>query len=314
MLMNLLLVACGPKKYDPIGSIVKNPNGICTDSVVDGAKSQEGDSPLNNDIVDEETLEQKMQKEIADIKSKIPIEVTKILKFHDGTIIWNENYRSFIGPLRWRNIIDDSIGRLYFMGAPNGLFLRLRYNNGVENVPYKDLALRKEFYLALEYNDDIMKPFIYIYEILAFRVRASYSSPLPFVDLDSEINKLKNRVTEKARNYARAYYINVYKALQYKKEKLDTLFLKDIRFLKTKLQELELAKTELRTEIIQKFVDDYNRNEVINSETNNTLKSVDATVDELASYFETRFKDFYAKCDAVITLADEIKVVLDRIQ
>lgn len=43
------------------------------------------------------------------------------------------------------------------------------------------------------------------------------------------MNEFKNNIIEQSRNYAKAYYIDVYEALKSKQNKLDMLSLQDLK-------------------------------------------------------------------------------------
>ncbi|WP_024654724.1 virulence associated lipoprotein [Borrelia hispanica] len=280
ILISLLLISCGPKKEE-----------LLTDGSQDGVTLQ--------DV--EETLEQKIQKEkeIEEIKSKIPkgVGVAQILKLHnDHTCDLVDWERRKIVPGLLGIIIKVSLNfyfNTYDLGEFYNLFYKLEYE--------KDLESRRKFYLAFEYNDDLLKPFAYVYGRLSYDItnRSSYDE-----QTKAEILKLKNNIVGRLRNYAKAYYIDVHKALEVKKDKLDVLSLKDILFLKRKLNEIELAQEKLRTDIIQQFVDDFKQYEPY---------GIDSKHD-VWLYLKDKFNDdFNAKCDAVIALSADIKKIFEKI-
>ncbi|WP_024654729.1 virulence associated lipoprotein [Borrelia hispanica] len=286
------------------------------DSLAASADPADGETFLSylNDH-DNETPEQRMKKEkaIEKIKGKIPVEVKEILKKHSlaGTEINNKliipefNGHFLIKPI---NVLVGEEKQIksfkYNLGVLSTLFLDLFTDDGVKGEYLKEdnFELQKEFYLALEYNDDLLKPFAYVYGRLSYDVanRSSYDQ-----HTKNEIVSQKNDIVDKLRNYAKAYYIDVYQSLLAKKDKLDKLLLKDVRFLKRELNELELAKQELRTDIIQRFVKGVKKYEPY---------SLDSKHDVWPHLRDTFNEDFDIKFYYVIDLAERIKNILDKIQ
>ncbi|WP_024654726.1 virulence associated lipoprotein [Borrelia hispanica] len=311
VLISLLLISCGPTKYAPVASFIKGkkgggtsqqlPFGVVLEALTGPLKPI---VPLVDSLVDKETLEQRMyeKREIEEIKSKIPIGLERILKTHDhvGTEINDKliilqfhgdflvkTFSYFVGEEKWL------VRAEYPVGALSTLFWGLTYDDSLEYLEGDNFELLKEFYLALEYNDDLFSPFVYVYGKLSYFQRNT-----------DEVLKLKNNIVKRLRNYAKAYYIDVYQSLLVKKDKLDKLLLKDVLFLKSKLNEIELAKQELRTNIIQQFVDDCRQC---------VLYSLDSKHDVWPYLRDTFNEDFDTKCDAVIDLAADIKNILDNI-
>ncbi|WP_024654727.1 virulence associated lipoprotein [Borrelia hispanica] len=347
VLISVLLVSCGPKKkYAPVASVMTQgtldvpfkkpsfgvaPKGL-TDSGVSVAPGPTAPAVLvapgptapaaSDDVAatadvdpDNETPEESMQKEkeIGEIKGKIPVEVKEILKKHSlaGTdvskkLIIPEFGGHFVKKFRYSFFVDDKEEHVYFernLGVLSTLFWDLLIDDGVKGEYLKEdnFELQKEFYLALEYNDDLLKPFAYVYGRLSYDVanRSSYDQ-----HTKNEIVSQKNDIVDKLRNYAKAYYIDVYQSLLAKKDKLDKLLLKDVRFLKSKLNEIELAKQKLRTDIIQQFV---------NGVKNYEPYSLDSKHDVWPHLRDTFNDDFKTKLYYVIDLAADIKNILDRI-
>ncbi|WP_041177808.1 virulence associated lipoprotein [Borrelia duttonii] len=278
ILVSLLLVSCGPKKEE-----------LLTDGSQDGATLQ----------YVEETLEQRMQKEkeIEEIESKFLGGVAQVLKLHNDNkydiVDWE---RRKIVPGLLGVIIKLPLGNYfdtYDLGEFYNLFYKLKYS--------KDLKSRRKFYLAFEYNDDLLKPFAYVYGILSYDVANKLSDAYQNKD---KILELKNSIVSRLINYAKAYYIDVYKALEAKKDRLDLLLLEDVRLLKSKLSEIELAKQKLRTDVIQNFVNGCKQYEPYGLSPKHNVWL----------YLKDKFKeDFETKCDAVIALAADIKEIFEKI-
>ncbi|AHH07452.1 Putative membrane spanning protein (plasmid) [Borrelia crocidurae DOU] len=312
ILISILLVSCGPTKYFPIASVIKRrkedgasqklPFGVVLKALTDPLKPI---VPLVDSLVDDETLVQRMYKEreIEEIKGDIPFGLEKILKMHDhvGTEINDKliilqfhgyflvkTFSYLVGKEKWL------VRAEYPVGALSTLFWDLTYDDSLEYLEGDNFELLKEFYLALEYNDYLFSPFVYVYGKLSYFKRNT-----------DEVLKLKNNIVKRLRNYAKAYYIDVYQSLLTKKDKLDKLSLKNVRFLKSKLNELELAKQELRTNIIQQFVDGCRQY---------VLSSIDSKHDVWPHLRDTFNEDFDTKCDDVIRHALDIKNFLDNIQ
>ncbi|AHH07489.1 Putative membrane spanning protein (plasmid) [Borrelia crocidurae DOU] len=287
ILINLLLMSCGsPRKYVSGGIVISNKT---TPEQKKMQKEQKG---------------QKGQKEIADIKREIPNKVMDILKIHYGKS-WNE----------FAQIIE--IGALGSrLATPNEIFNMFIMEDASKNILYtENVTLRNEFYLALEYDLNLMAPFIDIYYNIdnGFTFDASERA----LRCKSFMNKFKNNMIEQSRNYAKAYYIDVYEALKAKQNKLDILSLQDLKLLKTKLAKLESSKRELITGVIRKFVNDYNNDIateffIIQLEGELRIRAFDLY--KVPPYFEEKFKNFEAKCSVVIALANEIKGILDKIK
>ncbi|WP_025401383.1 virulence associated lipoprotein [Borrelia crocidurae] len=287
ILISLLLVSCGPKKEE-----------LLTDGSQDGVTLQ--------DV--EETLEQRMQKEkeIEEIESKFLGGVAQVLKLHN-------DHKYDIVDWERRKIVPGLLGVIiklplvsyfdtYDLGEFYNLFYKLKYSKDLEKLEYsKDLESRRKFYLAFEYNDDLLKPFAYVYGILSYDVANKLSDAYQNKD---KILELKNSIVSRLINYAKAYYIDVYKALEAKKDRLDSLLLEDVRLLKSKLSEIELAKQKLRTDVIQNFVDGCKQYEPYGLSPKHNVWL----------YLKDKFKeDFATKCDAVIALAADIKEIFEKI-
>ncbi|WP_376984215.1 virulence associated lipoprotein (plasmid) [Borrelia recurrentis] len=192
----------------------------------------------------------------------------------------------------------------YKLGVISTLFCDLKANYGVESeyLARDNFELQKEFYLALEYNDDLLKPFAYVYGKLSYDIfnRSYYDKQT----IDEIIEK-KIYIVENLRDYARAYYIDVYQFLLGREGELNfALSLKGVRFLKSKLDEIELAKQELRTNVIQRFVNDVKKYKPY---------SLDAKHDLWPYLRDTFNEDFKTKFDDLIKIYKKIKKVLDEV-
>ncbi|WP_024654728.1 virulence associated lipoprotein [Borrelia hispanica] len=265
---------------------------------------------------DNETPEESMQKEkeIGEIKGKISVEVKEILKKHflartdvgENVIIPEFDGHFVIKPItvfvgKEIQVVD----RKYNLGVLSTLFWDFSINWGVESkyLAIGNFELQKEFYLALEYNDDLLKPFAYVYGKLSHDIANGSSYDEHTKD---EIIEKKIYIVENLRDYAKAYYIDLYQSLLDTEDKLnDKLSLEGVRFLKSNLDEIELAKQELRTDIIQRFVNDVKKYEPY---------SIDSKHDVWPHLRDTFNDDFQTKCDAVINPALEMKDLLDSIQ
>ncbi|ACH93810.1 virulence associated lipoprotein [Borrelia duttonii] len=334
ILILLLLVSCGPKKYlvaklFGLAKPVAPPDFVAPLNPVTFPKPVASPEPIappetfeleanddayyvdtdDEDTDDEDTPEQKIQKreEIKDIKNKIPSKVLKILNTH-GRGTWDKEDQKLSFRVPSVEMVDRVNGVngkqeiKYLLSTPHGLFYRLRYNDGSGSVPYTDKARRKEFYLALEYNDYYLIAFIYIYDRLS-------SNPA----FSKETFLLRNNMVKRLRRYAVAYYIDVYQTLKAKEKKLDTLSLKNLRLLKTKLTELESSQKELIDKVILKLAADSNNFDTI------VFKSIETTVrnlsfDNLWLYFKEKYESFASKYSVVMAHAKKIKVILNKIQ
>ncbi|WP_024654730.1 virulence associated lipoprotein [Borrelia hispanica] len=333
VLISVLLVSCGPKKkYAPVASVMtqrkvdvpfKKPSfGVAPKGLTDSGVSV--DSPgapgavaaflaYFNDHYNE-TPEQRMQKEkeIEEIKGKIPVGLKEILKKH--SLAGTDVSKKLIIPEFDGHFLSKKFGHFfgqkeldqgwYNLGVLSTLFFNLlTYNGALEYLKEDNFKLQKEFYLALEYNDDLFKPFAYVYGRLSYEVDLG-----SFYDAKTmgEIFLRKNDIVDRLRDYAKAYYIDVYQSLLAKKDKLnDQLSLKGVRFLKSKLDEIESAKQELRTNVIQRFINGVKKYEPY---------SLDSKHDVWPHLRDTFNEDFKTKCDAVIRISEKIKEVLSNIQ
>ncbi|AHH07453.1 Putative membrane spanning protein (plasmid) [Borrelia crocidurae DOU] len=268
-----------------------------------------------------ETPEQRIKKEkaIEKIKGKIPVKVKEILKTH--VLAGTDVSKKLIVPEFNGHFLIKHWGYFFSqtdlgqgsrnLGVLSTLFwgLTCQYGSlGYDALEYLEeeagdnLELQKEFYLALEYNDELLKPFAYVYGKLSYEVdfKSSYDEQTLLAIL-----KLKHNIVERLRAYAKAYYIDVYQSLLAKENKLDKLSLKDVRFLKRELNELELAKQELRTNVIQRFVNGVKKYKPY---------SLDSKHDVWPHLRDTFNEDFDIKFYDVIDLAERIKNILDKIQ
>ncbi|WP_143705845.1 virulence associated lipoprotein [Borrelia duttonii] len=250
----------------------------------------------------DETPEQRMQKEkqkkIGEIKSGI-LSVAKHLSTYDGFLNHYEAWsRSNIIPaFSGFRAIDLLYNRLYNLNMPRSLFFKLTYEDSTGSTEYlasyKGTLLVRKFCLALEYDDNLLRPFVYVYGKLSYAQRNT-----------DEILTVKNNIVKRLIKYAEAYYINVYRTLRSKANRLNVLSLEEIRLLKSKLSEIEIAKEEVKAKIIQNFVEGCKQYEPY---------SIDSKHDVWPYLRDTFNEDFDTKCDVVVALADEIKKILDNI-
>ncbi|WP_038366927.1 virulence associated lipoprotein [Borrelia duttonii] len=250
----------------------------------------------------DETPEQRMQKEkqkkIGEIKSGI-LSVAKHLSTYDGFLNHYEAWsRSNIIPaFSGFRAIDLLYNRLYNLNMPRSLFFKLTYEDSTGSTEYlasyKGTLLVRKFCLALEYDDNLLRPFVYVYGKLSYAQRNT-----------DEILTVKNNIVKRLIKYAEAYYINVYRTLRSKANRLNVLSLGEIRLLKSKLSEIEIAKEEVKAKIIQNFVEGCKQYEPY---------SIDSKHDVWPYLRDTFNEDFDTKCDVVVALADEIKKILDNI-
>ncbi|ACH93813.1 virulence associated lipoprotein [Borrelia duttonii] len=293
ILILLLLVSCGPKKYTPVSSAVRR-NGV--DGPLTKPLSPGGPQGVTNPgngggaVNDEQILK---QKEIKDIK--IPDKVLKILETHD-----DENWD------------EDAAG--YNLTGANQLFTRVKYDVFIEDrflfFLYNDAtdetraqeskAVRREFYLACEYNANFIKAF------------AGVVNKLVATDELAAKNEAElEQFLEDVRSYARFYY-DVYSVLKEKQNQLDALTLGQLQWLKTAFLELEKEQQELY-DVIQLIINDYNKDTSINSsEPTHNLKSDDTLPDEIIEYWQkdTHRGEFDSKRGVILKIASEIVGVL----
>ncbi|ACH93806.1 virulence associated lipoprotein [Borrelia duttonii] len=342
VLISVLLVSCGPKKkYAPVASVMRQrnldmsfkkpsfgvtPRGLTGpadgEDLVDGEEFDD-DEEFNSYFKDpdNENSEESMQKEkeIKEIKGKISVEVKEILKTH--VLAGTDVSKKLIVPEFNGHFLIKHLGYFFSqkdlgqgsrnLGVLSTLFWGLACQYGsldydaleyLEEEAGDNLELQKEFYLALEYNDDLLKPFAYVYGKLSYDVSngSSYDEQTLLAIL-----KLKHNIVDRLRDYAKAYYVDVYQSLLDKEDKLnDKLSLKGVRFLKSKLDEIELAKQEVRTNVIQQFVNGVKKYEPY---------SLDSKHDVWPHLRDTFNDDFQTKYDAVIMISEQIKDILDNV-
>ncbi|WP_024654722.1 virulence associated lipoprotein [Borrelia hispanica] len=295
ILIVLLLVSCGPKKYAPVSSAVrrnrvdlKKPRVGATVQPVTGTVT--GGPKGGGGAVDNEQILK--QKEIENIK--IPDKVSEILKTHN-----NENWD------------EDAEG--YNLKGANQLFTRVKYDvvderkeflydGTIEGSADKSKAARREFYLACEYNAGFIKAF------------ASVVNRLVATNELANENKEKLKTfLEDIRFYARSYY-NAYSLLKEKQNRLDVLTLQNLQSLKTTFLTLEKEQQEVY-DVIQVIINDYNNETPINSsEQTHHLKNSDTLPSEIIKYWEdTKAGEFRKKRSSLIDTASEIKNLLKDI-
>ncbi|WP_376984209.1 virulence associated lipoprotein (plasmid) [Borrelia recurrentis] len=325
ILISVLLVSCGPKKkYVPVASVMrqrrvnvpfkKSPFGVASKGLIDSGISVDSPgatatavpapgAPAPDDVDPaDETPEKRMQKEkqkkIGEFKSGI-LSVAKHLSTYDGFLNHYEAWsRSNIIPaFSGFRAIDLLYNRLYNLNMPRSLFFKLTYEDSTGSTEYlasyKGTLLVRKFCLALEYDDNLLRPFVYVYGKLSYAQRNT-----------DEILTVKNNIVKRLIKYAEAYYINVYRTLRSKANRLNVLSLEEIRLLKSKLSEIEIAKEEVKAKIIQNFVEGCKQYEPY---------SIDSKHDVWPYFRDTFNEDFDTKCDVVVALADEIKKILDNI-
>ncbi|ETZ17877.1 putative membrane spanning protein [Borrelia duttonii CR2A] len=275
ILILLLLVSCGPKKYTPVSSAVRR-NGV------DGPQGGAGDN--------EQILK---QKEIESIK--IPDKVSQILKTHDDAN-WDEDAAGY--NLTGANQLFAKVTYTIFI---KGKFLYWLYNDETDEIRAKESKeSRREFYLACEYNANFIKAFAGVVNKL--------------VATDELLEKNKGEIVfflENVRSYARFYY-DVYSILKEKQNKLDSLPLKKLQWLKAGLLKFEKEQQELH-KIIQLIINDYNNDTPINSsEPTHHLKSSDTLPDEIMEYWikDTHRGECHRKFSEIIKTAIMIKDLL----
>ncbi|ETZ17506.1 putative membrane spanning protein [Borrelia duttonii CR2A] len=283
VLINLLLISCGsPKKYVSSGIVISS----------------------NTTPEQKNMQKEQKEKEIADIKREIPNKVMDILKIHYGKS-WDEFAQ-----------IVQVVGVGSKLVSPNEIFNMFIIEDASKNSLYtENVTLRNEFYLAFEYDLNLMAPFIDIYYNIDNG--STFDDSEGALRCKSFMNEFKNNIIEQSRNYAKAYYIDVYEALKSKQNKLDMLSLQDLKLLKTKLEKLESSKRELITGLIRKFVNDYNNDiatEFFIIELEAEFPTSTFDLYKVQPYFEEKFRNFEAKCSVVIALANEIKGILDKIK
>ncbi|ETZ17045.1 putative membrane spanning protein [Borrelia duttonii CR2A] len=225
------------------------------------------------------------QKEIESIK--IPDKVSQILKTHDNAN-WDE----------------DAAG--YNLTGANQLFTRVKYEVVSEKFLYNDAtdetraqeskALRREFYLACEYNANFIKAFAGVVNKLVATDELAAKN-------EAELEQFLDNV----RYYARFYY-DAYSLLKEKQNQLDALTLEQLQWLKAAFLELEKEQQELH-KVIKLIINDYNNDTPINSsEPTHNLKSDDTLPDEIIEYWQkdTHRGEFDRKRDVLANTSSEI--------
>ncbi|ETZ17880.1 putative membrane spanning protein [Borrelia duttonii CR2A] len=230
------------------------------------------------------------QKEIKDIK--IPDKVLKILETHDNEN-WDEDAAGY--NLKGANQLFTKVK--YSVIIEGGGLLYFLYNDATDETRAQESkALRREFYLACEYNANFIKAF------------AGVVNKLVATDELVDKNKVElEQFVETVRFYARFYY-DAYSILKEKQNKLDALTLGQLQWLKAAFLELEKEQQELH-KVIQLIINDYNNDTPINSsEPTHNLKSSDTLPSEIIQYWkeDTRSGEFISKRDVLANTSSKI--------
>ncbi|WP_041177809.1 virulence associated lipoprotein [Borrelia duttonii] len=233
----------------------------------------------------------KKQEEIKGVKNLIPHSVLRILGVHHNAT-WDEDTAGY-------NLkgADELFNKISYTSASGTSVL---YDGTTPNSDADvSKAARREVYLACEYKSDFIKAFASVINRLALVPAAT--------------GRLEDLIL-KIREYAKAYYIDVYDTLQKKLGKLDTLSLADVESLRTRLIELEEAKKELRDEAIQPIIRAYiNDESIVEGSADHHLKNVATTVDEILEYGNKKLTGFETRRNKIISISEQIKGILSRI-
>ncbi|WP_376984203.1 virulence associated lipoprotein (plasmid) [Borrelia recurrentis] len=234
------------------------------------------------------------QKEIESIK--IPDKVLKILETHDDEN-WDEDAAGY--NLTGANQLFTKVR--YSVVIEGGGFLSFVYNDETDdNIAKESKAVRREFYLACEYNANFIKAF------------AGVVNKLVATDELTAKNRAElEQLLENVSSYTLCYY-DTYSLLKEKQNKLDALTLEQLQWLKAAFLKLEKEQQEL-FEVIQLIINDYNNDTPINSsEPTHNLKSDDTLPDEIIEYWkkDTHRGEFDRKQGVLEKTASEIVKLL----
>ncbi|WP_038366962.1 virulence associated lipoprotein [Borrelia duttonii] len=233
----------------------------------------------------------KKQADIEEIRNLIPNKVLSILAVHHNAT-WDEDAAGY-------NLkgADELFNKISYTSASGTSAL---YDGTTANSDADvSKAARREVYLACEYKSDFIKAFASVIN----RV----------VSVAANVSALGDLVL-KIREYAKAYYIDVYDTLEKKLGNLESLSGTDIKILKTRLGELEAAQKALRDNVIQPIVDSYNKNEsIVAGSADHHLKNAATTVAEIVAYGNTKLTSFDTQRNRIIDISKKIKGILSGI-
>ncbi|AFI31734.1 hypothetical protein Q7M_1026 (plasmid) [Borrelia crocidurae str. Achema] len=161
-------------------------------------------------------------------------------------------------------------------------------------------AARREVYLALHYDSNLMKDFGLVFK--------------KFVNTSELVTKYKNELKDffdDIRRFAKAYYIDVHDTLQKKLNKLNSLSLDEARVLSGKLNTLETKRLKLVSGVIAQVKSDLDNSSPGAGGVH--LKGNATTPEEIKTYWESKSDTFNKDCNDIVTISGEIKGILDNI-
>ncbi|WP_025401374.1 virulence associated lipoprotein [Borrelia crocidurae] len=233
----------------------------------------------------------KKREEIQGVRYLIPHSVLRILGVHNNAT-WDEDTAGY--GLKGANELFNKISYQSASGTP------VLYDGTTPNSDADvSKAARREVYLACEYNSNFIKAFASVINRVA--------------SLPEATAKLEELVL-KIRDYAKAYYIDVYYTLNKNLGNLGTLSLADVESLRTRLIELEETKKELIDGEIQPIIKAYiNDESIVTGVADHHLKNAATTVNEIVKYGEDKLPGVNARLNKIISISEQIKGILSKI-
>ncbi|WP_024654719.1 virulence associated lipoprotein [Borrelia hispanica] len=284
MLVSLLLMACGQNGKTP----------------VDNAEAQriQETAVRKRQLKQKEGKKEKQRKleEIEVIKDVIPSAVIGVLSKHNDPE-WNDDIEYFSTYFVGISVVFKKVPYKVVDGN-EFLYGVIGDNRGADAAARK--AARREVYLAFGYFYNLIRVFG------AFALRL-----VRLPELVAEHKETLRDFLFKIRDCAKAYYLDVYDALQKKLDKLEILSLEHLKLLRTKLEELDAAKRAFIVDIVQPM---QVRFSVTTEMSKAAIKNNKITADEMEEYWETKLSSkFDARCNDIMRLASAIKDILDKI-
>ncbi|AHH07445.1 Putative membrane spanning protein (plasmid) [Borrelia crocidurae DOU] len=285
MLMSLLLITCGPNEK----TLVDNEEAQRMQEIALRKRRLEQK--------EEKKKKQLKQEEIEFIQDIIPSAVIEALSKHNDSN-WNDDIKYFSAYFVGLNVVFRNVP-YNVVGKDEFLYGVIGDNRGADVAERK--AARREVYLALGYFNGLIRVFG------AFALRLVRTP-----ELVEEHKKTLKDFLRKIRKCAKAYYLDVYDDLQKKLNQLETLSLKDILLLRTRLEKLDAAKRAFIVDIVRPI---QVRFSITVAMSKADIKNNKTTADEMVEYWETKLSSkFDGRCNDIMRLAFAIKGILDKIK
>ncbi|UPA18939.1 virulence associated lipoprotein [Borrelia puertoricensis] len=233
------------------------------------------------------TEEEQKQQIVDDIKNLLQI-VTPILRAHNDNT-WDEDAQGYnlSGPDQLFDVIEHN----NYQGQA-----AKRYNTNDDDSK----VVRREVYLAFEYNKEYINAFATLFNKIAKEMRKTFY--VRYVK-----NTLEN-IMKDIREYAQAYYLQAFDMINKKKDELEKLSLDNLNILHNEIQE---AKTNI-VNVVHKIKEDYDKDiEVGNNIPRNKLRTTANSV-EIQMYLESKSKqgEFEKNLNTIKNTASKIMKIL----